>query len=55
VDGAYGYKRTIPNATTVARFIQALDADFRAMRSDDRAVEESSVKIVIDVAGRVLR
>src|ERR1043166_7860955 len=47
VDGAYGYKRAIPNATTVAGFIQALDADFRAIWSDDRAVEEGSIEIVV--------
>ena len=55
MDGAYGYKRAIPNATTVAGFIQALDADFRAMWSDDRAVEEGSIEIVVTVARYVLQ
>ena len=54
VDGTCRYKGAIPNATTVAGFIQAFNADFRAMRSDDRTIEEGSVKIVIEVAGRVL-
>jgi hypothetical protein len=40
---------------TVAGFSQAFNADFRAMRSDDRAVEEGSIEIVVTVARYVLR
>jgi hypothetical protein len=40
---------------TVAGFNKALNADFRAMRSNDGPVEEGSIEIVVTVARYVLR